>query len=855
LALHARRASGLLLVSLGFLLVAGPTAAASAAEFGIAPGGFTVQMFNAEGEPEHRAGAHPDRVLIDFALETEETGTSVKDLAIDLPAGFLSDSKALTPCPRQAHEEGEECPVESQEGVVSFGSSGESQPLYVLEAEPGEPAGFTSKTGLAIPFELELRPDDYGVTLIAENLEGGVPSSAHIELWGVPAHHQVGSSAVPAPFLTLPSTCGPFEFGLRVRSYEEGAEWLSEIAEAGPLTGCQELPFAPRLSMHLSNPVADSPTGLAMTLSVPQEEAGELATAQLRDVSMEMPPGITVSLGAAAGLALCTSAQLDVDSTDPASCPAASQVGTVELDAAILPEPIVGAIYLGEPVGTERLRLFVVAVNSGLTVKFVSSMQPDSSGLMRTTLQDLPQVGIDKVSLNLSGGPNALLAAPLGCGPITGSGHFVPYGDGPAVDSTSTTDIASVLPGLACPGALPFAPQLSVAASSHRAGHASSFTTILRRRGGEALPKRLSFTMPAGLSTALGAVGTCPDSLAASGNCPAASRVGSVRAEAGSGSSAAVINGAVYRAGPYKRAPFSLVMAFGGTIGPFTFSNASRSSVRIDGDSGRATIAAELPGTTEGLSLRFRQIAISLDRAGLVRNPTSCKPHSLDAVFESQEGSSASFSSPYPVTGCHRLRFAPRWRAKLLQRGPLRKHDSVGLRLSTRFRPDDASLSSMLLALPPALKFGFGDLAEICSRADARRNLCPPGSKVGVARALTPLLDEPMHGSVYVVQPPGDGEPDTWIALTGGGMTISVKGESVVDNGRAKTRISGLADMPLSSLTLRLGGPREGLLSFDASPCRRGTPRRLGAEIRARAQNGARRAVRLTIPSGAHCGG
>jgi len=845
-----------LLFSLGLLLFAGPLSAASAAEFGIAPGGFTVQMLNAAGEPEQRAGSHPDRVLIDFSLETEETGTSVKDLAIDLPAGFLGDSNALTACPRQAHEEGEECPVESQEGVVSFGSGGEPQPLYVLEAEPGKPAGFTSVSGLAIPFELELRPDDFGATLIAENLEGGVPSSAHIELWGIPAHHQVNSSAAPTPFLTTPSVCGPLEFGLRVRSREEGAEWLSETAEAGPLTGCQELPFAPRMSMTLSNPVADSPTGLAMTLSVPQEEAGELASAQLREVSTEMPPGISVSPGAATGLALCTSAQLGLDDDDPAACPAASQVGTVEIDAAVLPEPIVGAVYLGEPVGTERLRLFVVAVKEGLALKFVSSLQPDSSGLMRTTLRDLPQVGINKISLNLSGGSKALLATPLGCGPITGSARFVPYGDGPAVDSTATAAVASILPGLACPGPLPFAPQLSIATSSHRAGHVTSFSTVLRRQPGEGLPARFSFTMPAGLSTALGAVEVCPDALASSGSCPAASRLGSVRAEVGSGPSSALLSGGVYRGGPYKRSPFSLVLAFGGKLGPFDLGTiTSRSTTQIDAGSGRVTITTgNLPTSSEGLSIRFREIAISLDRSGLVHNPTSCGPHSLDAVFQSQEGTTESVSAPYPVTGCGRLRFAPRWRAKLLARKPLRKHDAVGLRLTTKFRRADASMRSMVLALPPALKLGVGGLAEICSRADARRNLCPPGSRVGVARALSPLIDEPMHGSVYVVQPRGDGEPDTWIALSGGGMTLSVKGESVRGHGQAMTRLSGLPDMPLSSFTLRLGEPGEGLLSFDASPCRDGAPRRLGTEIHARAQNGARRDVKLTIPSGARCG-
>ena len=844
------------MVCLGTFLLGTPLPAASAAEFGIAPGGFTVQMLNAEGEPEHRAGAHPDRVLIDFALETEGTGTSVKDLAIDMPPGFLGNSSALTPCPRQAHEEGEECPPESQEGVASFGSGGESQPLYVLEAEPGQPAGFTSKAGLAIPFELELRPDDFGATLIAEDLKGGVPNSAHIELWGVPANHQVGSSATPAPFLTTPSICGPLEFGLRVRSREPGAEWLSETAEAGPLTGCQELPFSPRLSMSLSNPVADSPTGLTMTLSMPQEEVGELASAQPRDISTEIPPGITVSPGGAAALALCTSAQLGLGNTDPATCPAASRVGSVEIDAAVLPEPIVGAAYLGEPVGSERLRLFVVAVKAGLALKFVSSMQPDSSGRMRTTLRDLPPVGIDKVSISLSGGSTSLLATPLNCGPIVGSAHFVPYGDGPAVDSTATTTIASILPGLACPGSLPFAPQLLVSTSSHRAGHATSFSTVLRRRSGEALPSRFSVTMPAGLSTALGAIDTCPDALVASGNCPAASRVGSVRVEMGSGPSPALLNGAVYRGGPYKHSPFSLVLAFGGKIGPFDLGTlTARSTARIDPDSGRVTITTDnLPSSAEGMSIRFRDIAISLDRPGLVSNPTSCGPHSFDATVGSQEGSSASLSTPYPVTGCGRLRFAPRVRAKLLTRGRLREHDPVGLRVTTRFRRGDASMRSMAMALPPALKLGVGDLQEICSRADARRNLCPPGSKVGVAQARSPLFDEPMHGSVYVVQPRGDGEPDTWVALTGGGMTLSVRGESVNRHGRATTRLSGLPDLPLSSFTMRLGGPEEGLLSFDASPCRRGMPRRLDAEIRARGQNGALHAVGLNVSTGARCG-
>jgi hypothetical protein len=299
-----------------------------------------------------------------------------------------------------------------------------------------------------------------------------------------------------------------------------------------------------------------------------------------------------------------------------------------------------------------------------------------------------------------------------------------------------------------------------------------------------------------------------------------------------------------------------MVMTFGGTIGPFDLGTiAARSSTQIDPDSGRATVTTDqLPSSAEGMSIRFREIALAFDRSGLARNPTSCGPHSLDASLVSQEGASAQVSVPYPVTGCGRLRFAPRWQAKLLTRGPLHKHDSVGVRFTAKFRHGDASMRSAVLALPPALKLGLGGLAAICSRADARRSLCPPQSKVGVARVRSPLLDEPMHGSVYVVQPRGGGDPDTWIALTGGGMTLSFRGESVSRHGRAMTRMSGMADMPLSSFTLRLGGPGEGLLSFDASPCHDGVARRLSTEIRARGQNGARHAVGLAIPTGARCG-
>lgn len=859
MALHARRALGLALVFLGLPLVGGPVATASAAEFGIVPGSFAVRMLDAEGNPENRSGAHPDRFQIDFALETEGTGTLAKDIAIELPPGFGGDPTAVPYCPRQVHEEGEECPSDTQVGLVSFGPSGTPLPIFLLEPEPGQVAGFTSEAGLPIPFELKLRPDDFGVTFAADDLPEGAPSEAHIELWGVPADHQEAPAAPPRPFLTVPSVCGSLSFTLRVRSREQDAPWLSEGTEAGPLTGCEGLSFAPRFGLWLGNPVADSPSGMRMTLSMPEDaEGSELAGAQMRDVAVELPAGLTVSPGGAAGLVFCSDAQLGLGSEAPATCPAAARAGTVELNSASLPDPLLGSVYFGETQGSERFRLFIVAPGPGILFKFVTSLEPDpATGRLAAILHDLPQTAIEQIAISLDGGSGGLLATPLGCGPARSEARFVPYGGGVPVTSAATVSIASALPGLACPGPLPFSPQLLVSAPNHQAGRAGSLSATLRRRSGEGLPAEFTMTLPAGLSAALGSIEACPESLAGSGSCPAASRVGSARAAVGSGPNPAVLSGAAYVAGAYHRAPFSVVMAFRAAVGPFDLGTvALRAAARIDGRTGRVSIETDrMPSVVAGVPIRFQTIELSLDRAGLIRNPTSCVPHTLDATLKSQEGAAATLSSPYRVNGCRRLGFAPRLRAALANRGRLHRHSRVGMRVSARFRPTDAALRSMVVSLPPALKLSIGGLREICSRPDARRGLCPPGSEIGTSRARTPLLDQPLIGSIHLVQPPDNGEPDIWVALVGGGLKLTIRGTSATDRGRFVTRLNGLPDVPLSNFSMRLGAPGSGLLTLDVKPCAGARARRFDAKVLVTAQNGVRRDTRLPVATaGSRCG-
>jgi hypothetical protein len=852
---QGRRGLAVLLALFGIFTIAGPAAPRAHAEFEIAS--FTAAMLDAEGHPESRAGSHPDRLEIGFTLNLD--GTTPRDLVFELPAGFGSNPDAVQECSRASYEAGEECPPESQTGTIRFVIAGGAKadlPVYELEPGPGEFLSFASKTALEAPLTTELRPSDFGITLGAHDLPKQAVIEGHVELWGVPADHQVGTAIPRRPMLTAPTRCGPLVFGFQTRSWLEGAPWLTASSDTGvSLEGCASLAFKPAVGMGLSEPVADSPTGVRMELTTPEEaEGSELSDALIKDATIELPAGVTVSPSGAAGLSPCSDAQLGLGSTAEANCPSGSRVGSMELASPALRNPLVGAVYLGQERAPERFRIFVVAPGPGMVVKFVGALHVDPvTGLFSTTLAGLPQLPFQRLSLNFDGGPGALLATPLGCGPATAVGRFIPYGDGPPVESRASVAIAPKIPGSQCPGAIPFAPRLLVHSSETGIGRQTSLSVDLLRRDGEQVPRRFEMTLPAGLSAGLGNVDACPETGVAAGACPAPSRIGGVVAEAGSGPNPVVMRGDAYVTGPYRHSPFGMLMQLHAGIGPFDLGTVSfRGGATIDGKTGRVTVSTDrLPTELEGVQIRFQAIELSIDRPGLMRNPTSCRPASVDATIESSSGALARATSPLKLSGCKRLRFKPRFHIAFTGgAGEQRLHGHPGLRITTRMQAGETSLRSMKMALPQGLGFGLGDLEEICSRPDAAQGACPAGSRVGSALARTPLLRKPLKGAIYIVQPRGDGLPELGIGLAALGTHLTFSGRSESEHGHFVTRLAGFPDMPMSSFTMRIDGGEGGTFSLQKGLCKRGRPRQLDATLAAAGQDGSRR--RLLVPLETH---
>ena len=153
-----------------------------------------------------------------------------------------------------------------------------------------------------------------------------------------------------------------------------------------------------------------------------------------------------------------------------------------------------------------------------------------------------------------------------------------------------------------------FSPDLSAGTLSLRAGSFSPFVMTLTRQDGEANPQSLSVTLPQGLLAKLGGVPLCPDNAAATGACPPGSQVGSLAAAAGVGTPLWIPQPgkaptAVYLAGPYKGAPYSIVAKVPAQAGPFDLGTVvNRAGIYVDPETAVATIRTDpLPQILEGV--------------------------------------------------------------------------------------------------------------------------------------------------------------------------------------------------------------------------------------------------------------
>jgi hypothetical protein len=802
-----------------------------------------------------------------------EADARTEEVSVALPPGLMGYAAAIERCSIGQFVALGNCPIGSQVGVAKVSSENfgiVTEPIYNLAVpHPKNEVARFGFIGIFYPvfIDIEVRTaSDYGVTATVHDSPGITALlGAETTLWGDPAdssHDELRltpkealncstaceaengerPSTIPEAarkaFMTNPSACQSGEVRFGVRSYQLPGQLFAASAPLPAITDCTGLPFAPTFTAEPTSHVAGAPTGLKTKLVLPQHLGpDERATATMREARVTLPEGMQVAAGAANWIDTCSEAQVGFHQEVDADCPDGSKLGTATFISPAISTPIEGTIYQRAPRPGHQLGLWLTADALGLHIKLPGELEPDkTTGRLSAVFKDLPQVPVSEIELNVWGGDRAPLENPDSCGTYTTDFSFKPHSDDPAATGQSTMQITE-----GCNQG--FNPALKAGVTNPIAGKYSPFVFDLTRPDGDQALRGFSLKLPDGELAKIKGVPLCSDADAAAATCPAASRIGSLQATTGPGPEPFTLpepgkpQPQIYLSGPYQGAPFSIVSQVPAQAGPFDLGTlAVRSGLEVEPETGRAVVKADpLPQFFEGVGIAYRHLHAVVDRPEFNLNPTDCREMAVTADATSTQGAVAHPSARFQVDGCKVLKFKPKLSLKL--KGGTERADYPALTATLKARKGDANVAFASVALPHSEFLAQEHIGTICTRKQFAADKCPKGSVYGKAKAITPLLDKPLAGPVYLRS--SDHPLPDLVAKLGGQLEIHLVGRIDSVNGGIRTSFESVPDAPVTKFVLQMKGGRKGLLTNSTDICR-GAHR---ATVQMKAQNG--RAVQL----------
>jgi len=848
---------------------------------GVAKFGMTAT--GPAGEPVTQAGEHPNffttSVLFNNTIVENLGGVvrpveAVKDLSFYLPIGMLGNPSVTEPCPVSLVEtrlESSGCPPASRVGTILpmvlgavFANSSDPthvHGIYSVTPEKGYAAEFAFASN-HYTFFLYANVVRHDGTYMLRVTTPGVPLVTDIvglvaTFYGdVQEHFTAGGRPVSydhGAFLTNPSECGAEARDSEVEfNTWENPEPLPAVFSPSfsSITGCGLLGFSAGLSVRPETTRVDSPSGYEVGLSVPQAPNGGsgLGTPPVRDVSVTLPEGTTISPSSANGLEACQetgpeginieggeSEEVAADGMEvPAAghCPLASQIGTVKARTPLLREELQGKLFIaapqcggaGQPPCTDEdaedgklfgLYLELEGPSSGVIIKLHGiAVVNTQTGRLDVSFDENPQLPFSQLTVSTKQGPRATLANSQVCGSTAVSSAVIEPWSSPSTPSATPEDFFTVDgngSGGPCPASTPFAPSFTAGTTSPVAAQTSPFTLTLKREDGEQNVASLSSTLPEGLLADVSKATKCPEPLASQASlsaCPAASQIGSTTVGVGPGSSPYYVTGKVFFTGPYDGAPFGLSVVVPAVAGPFNLGNVLvRVGLFVNRTTAQATaVSGPLPQILDGVPLQIRTLNVTLEDREFVLNPTSCVPASITGTVYSTTGATAGVLSPYAAAGCDDLAFKPAVSATTEAQST--KLDGTGVNVKIAYPTGgEANIAKVVLSFPKKLPVRLETLQQACRAATFEANpaACPAASRVGSAVVHTPILAQPLVGPAYLVSYGSAQFPDVVFILQGEGVTLQVNGESFVSHsGVLRVTFPSVPDAPFSTFETSL---------------------------------------------------
>jgi hypothetical protein len=473
--------------------VAGLCALALAAP--VAPAAAAGEINSFSFEPSMtQAGGHPD-LSAHVGLGAEPTETA-ESLSFDWPPGLNFLGPAVPTCSQVDFGNGE-CSSDSQVGLATIREAVEGTevvlgtvPVFALPSE-------AARIGFMLPVVdkpvygviHQHNSTDYLTSLTLDQFPQASPlASVDLTLWGVPADpaHDaarfpkgtngcpgladtscngppVPSNAPLIPQIESPTTCPPGHLTTTasLATYESPGQLATATSQFPRMTGCDQLSFNPSAYPVLTTTEARSPTGLDLSLDVPQELSPTIPSpSELRATEVVFEGGVLLGSGPER---MDTCPEVDIgrfDLSGESICPSDTRLGAATVDGPLWSSPLSGGLYFaGEFEGGYLAYLLASALEYDIVLPLFLEEDPET-GLAVIAFESLPQIPITGLTLHFSA-DNEALETVNKCGSFHVKTYFEPWDEALSIQSAINEFVLNSGPGgTPCPG-----PASSVAAS------------------------------------------------------------------------------------------------------------------------------------------------------------------------------------------------------------------------------------------------------------------------------------------------------------------------------------------------------------------------------------------------------
>jgi len=259
-----------------------------------------------------------------------------------------------------------------------------------------------------------------------------------------------------------------------------------------------------------------------------------------------------------------------------------------------------------------------------------------------------------------------------------------------------------------------------------------------------------------------------------------------------------------------------------------------RQALKVDPETAEvfvdATGSDPLPHIIQGIEVHLRDIRVYVDRPEFVLNPTNCDRTSTASTVlgsgldfaSAADNEPVTVTSPFQAADCSSLGFKPKLSLQLL--GGTKRGATPRLKAVLEARKGDANIGKAQVTLPHSAFLEQSHIRTVCTRVQFNSGAgngqgCPKGSIYGKAKAITPLLDEPLQGNVYL-RSSNHELPDLVAALHSSKADINLVGRIDSLNGRIRNTFEGVPDAPVTKFILEMQGGKKGLIVNSTDICR-----------------------------------